>query len=153
MKVSKLMTSPAGHCSPEDSFADAATLMKGFDCGMIPVVEDGLLVGTVTDRDIALAAASISAPASEIPVSAAASADPVTCRPSEKAEKAVSKMKKKKVRRLPVVDEDGRLVGVISIADILLASKKKKQKDLRKKALSALRSISEPSPIVLTEIA
>lgn len=145
------MTRSPGTCSPRDSLATAAETMRRFDCGMVPVVEGDKVVGAVTDRDIALAALRRRTELSAIPVSDAASADPAVCSPSDKVEKAISKMKMRRVRRLPVVDQDRALVGVISIADIAVAAKKNKK--LRKKLLSALREISAPSPIVLTEIA
>lgn len=145
------MTRSPGSCSPGDTLAAAAETMRRFDCGMVPVVEEDKVVGTVTDRDIVLAAQRRGAALSAIPVSDAASEDPAVCSPSDKLEKAISKMKKRRVRRLPVVDRDRALVGVISIADIAAAAKKNKK--LRKKLLSALREISAPSPIVLTEIA
>ncbi|QQS39850.1 MAG: CBS domain-containing protein [Acidobacteriota bacterium] len=151
MKISKIMTRSPGTCSPGDTLAAAAETMRRFDCGMVPVVEGTRVIGTVTDRDIALAALRSGAALDTIPVSDAASKDPAVCSPSDKVEKAISKMKKRRVRRLPVVDHDGVLVGVISIADIAAASKKNKK--LRKKLLSALREISAPRPIVLTEIA
>lgn len=151
MKVSKIMTRSPGVCSSGDTLALAAETMRRLDCGMVPVVEGGEVVGTITDRDIALAALKRGLPLAAVTVSDAASAEPVVCSPADKLEKALLKMKKRRVRRLPVVDDDGVLQGVISLADIIAVSKKEKK--LRKKALSALRKISEPKPIVLTEIA
>lgn len=145
------MTRSPGACSPEDPLALAAETMRRFDCGMVPVVDSGKVVGTITDRDIALAALRRDLPPSAIPVSDAASGDPSVCSPADKLEKALSKMEKRRVRRLPVVDEDGVLQGIISLADIVAVSKKEKK--LRKNVLSALRKISAPQPIVLSEIA
>lgn len=151
MKISKIMTLSPGTCSPGDSLASVAETMRRFDCGMVPVVDDNKVVGTITDRDIALAALDRDLPLSAIAVSGAASGNPAVCSPTDKLEKALSKMKKRRVRRLPVVDDEGVLLGIISIADV--ASVSKKDKKLNKKLLSVLRKISEPEPIVLTEIA
>lgn len=150
MKVSKIMTKSAGFCSPSDRLPAAASVMWKHDCGMVPVVEGNLVVGVITDRDIAIAVASRGVPAGEISVGDVATRKPVTCRPDDKVETALSKMRKQRVRRLPVTDGEGRLEGVISIADVLHASKNKKS--LRKEVLKTIRSVSEPCPIVLSEM-
>lgn len=150
MKVSKLMSRPVCYCSPDDSLAAAAGLMWKHDCGFVPLVCDGKVVGTITDRDIAIAAAGRNEPAGQITISKIATRKPVTCAGSDSVKKALKKMKKQRVRRLPVTTEEGELTGVISIADIIHATKK--DKALRKKVLSALRAISAPCPIVLSEM-
>lgn len=150
MKVSKIMTKAAGSCGPSDRLPAAAGVMWKHDCGMVPVVDGNEVVGVITDRDIAIAVASRGVPAGDISVGEVATRKPVTCRPDDKVETALSKMRKQRVRRLPVVDGEGGLEGVISIADVLHASKNKKS--LRKEVLKTIRSVSEPCPIVLSEM-
>ena len=143
------MTKGAGTCAPADTLATAASVMWKHDCGMVPVVDGSKVVGVITDRDIAIALGSRARTAAEILVGDVATRKPVTCFSEDKVEDALSKMKKSRVRRLPVVDGDGALLGVLSVADLLHASKKKKS--LRKEVFSTLRDISAPCPIVLSE--
>ncbi|REJ75742.1 MAG: CBS domain-containing protein [Acidobacteria bacterium] len=124
--------------------------MWRYDCGFVPVVEDEMVAGVITDRDIAIAAGGRHLPASQIRVSEVSTREAVTCLASDEVEKALKKMKKHRIRRLAVVDRDGALEGVVSIADVLFASRNKKK--LRKKVLSTLRAVSEPQPIVLSEV-
>ena len=144
------MSKGAVFCAPEDSLAVAAGAMFKRDCGMLPVVSGSKVVGAVTDRDIAIAASTRDLPPSQIRVGEISDRKPVTCSPGDKVENALAKMRKQRVRRLPVVDADGALAGLISLADILHASKRKKA--LRKPVLKAARKICAPCPIVLGEI-
>lgn len=150
MRVSKIMTKAPGFCGPSDKLPAAAGVMWKHDCGMVPVVDGNKVVGVITDRDIAIAVASRGLPAGEISVGEVATRKPVTCSPDDKVETALSKMRKQRVRRLPVVDGVGALEGVISIADVLHVSKSKKS--LRKEVLKTIRVVSEPCPIVLSEM-
>ncbi len=144
------MTRNPGSCGPEETLPAAASIMWKRDCGMVPVVAGDEVVGVITDRDIAMAVATRGLPAGEINVGEVATRKPVVCRPEDKVNDVLAKMRKQRVRRLPVVDADGALAGVLSIADVLHASKSKKS--LRKEALNTIRSISEPCPIVLNEM-
>jgi CBS domain-containing protein len=92
------------------------------DCGCVPVVDaDNRPVAMVTDRDIAMASFLTGEPLHRIPVKSAASQNVHTVRDDEPLETALDLMKNHRVRRLPVVDGDGRLVGVLSAADIARA--------------------------------
>lgn len=150
MKISKLMTKDAACCDPADALPAAAALMWKRDCGMIPVVKDSRVVGVITDRDIAIAVTTRPDSAGDIRVSDVSHRRPITCSPDENVESALKKMGKNRVRRLPVVDEDGILKGVLSISDVLDAARKKRS--LAKKTLKAMRKISSPCPIVLSEM-
>jgi CBS domain-containing protein len=152
MKVSDLMTAGPGCCASGDSLGAAAEIMRERDCGAVPVVDaDMEIVGIITDRDICLALAAGNKKASELKVGDTASRDVTACRPRDKIGRVLKVMKKKRVRRLPVIDADKKLVGIITIGDIILGSGK--DKSLRKKAFSALKEISHPRSIVLHEIA
>jgi CBS domain-containing protein len=97
--------------------AEAAKLMKAADAGMIPVMNNGNLLGTVTDRDIVVRLVAEGKDPQSTPVGEIASTDVVTIEPDRALDEALELMAKHRVRRLPVV-EDGRLVGVLAQADV-----------------------------------
>jgi CBS domain-containing protein len=97
--------------------AEAAKLMKQIDAGMIPVLDNGNLLGTVTDRDIAIRLVAEGKDPQATPVREIASTSIVTIEPDRDIDEALKLMAKHQVRRLPVV-EDGRLVGVLAQADV-----------------------------------
>jgi CBS domain-containing protein len=108
-------------CEPADSIARIAQLMKTEDVGAVPVVElktSRKLVGIVTDRDIVV---KIVADAKTVEKSTARDAmtnNPVTCREDDDVSQAVARMAERKVRRIPIVDANGALKGIIAQADI-----------------------------------
>jgi CBS domain-containing protein len=97
--------------------AEAAKLMKQADAGMIPVVSDGTLLGTVTDRDIVLRVVAEGKDPQSTTAGEIASTDVVTVQPDQELDMALKLMARHQVRRLPVV-EGGRLVGVVAQADV-----------------------------------
>jgi CBS domain-containing protein len=117
MKVRDLMTPEPVSCRLEDVLAQAATLMRQEDCGSIPVVRDGALVGIVTDRDIVVRGIAAGKDPKTTPVSEVMSADPITIGPDADAAEAAKVMAERQVRRLPVV-EDGRLIGIVVTAQL-----------------------------------
>ena len=121
MQIAEVMTPGPIVCAPDTSVAEAARLMWEGDCGVLPVVDDRLLRGVVTDRDLFIALATRNARASEMTVSAVARTNPVTCSPRDDINQAMGKMKTHRVRRLPVVDDSGALVGIVSMNDLVLA--------------------------------
>jgi CBS domain-containing protein len=106
--------------TPETTAQESAQLMKTEDVGSLPIVEDGRLVGVITDRDLAVRAVAEGRGA-ETPVAEIASKDLVTIDPQQSLEEAARLMAEHQVRRLPVVEEDGRLVGVLAQADVAQA--------------------------------
>ena len=119
MKVKDLMSTDVRMCAPETTVAEAAHLMWEGDCGMLPVVDDGEVVGVVTDRDVCIALATQHAQASHEPVVAVATKNVVTCAPEDDIKAALASMTQARVRRLPVVGLGRALVGVVSINDIV----------------------------------
>jgi CBS domain-containing protein len=118
-KCSDIMTPDPVCCAPGDSARKAAELMKAKDVGPLPVVEEsGRLVGIVTDRDLVLNVLARGLDASTTKVSDAMTRDPVCCKEEEPLEDALEKMSTYQVRRLPVVDSQDRIVGIIAQADI-----------------------------------
>lgn len=147
MLVEDLMTREVEACRPGQSLAEAAGRMWRRDCGAVPVVDEGgALVGIITDRDICMALASRRAYASEVTIGEVMSRDLVTCTPEDDAEEALEAMRRRQVRRLPVVDAHGRLAGIISVADVLRRTRKGggRRWVKRGEALSALKGISRP---------
>lgn len=121
MLIEQIMTRPVQSCRPEDSLARAAELMWKYDCGSLPVLGgDGTVrvVGMITDRDICMCAWSQGKPLADLRVATAMSKQAYVCRPGDTPADAERIMREAQVRRLPVIDEDDTLVGVISMADL-----------------------------------
>lgn len=117
MKVSEVMTREPETLGLTATCGEAATLMKQEDCGSIPIVDDGRLVGIVTDRDIVIRAIAAGKDPKTTPVSVVMSADPVTVSPDSDTDAASKVMAERQIRRLPVV-RDGRLEGIVVIGQL-----------------------------------
>jgi CBS domain-containing protein len=115
--IRDVMTPGPETIQADQPVAQAAKLMKDADAGMIPVLENGTLLGTVTDRDIAIRIVAEGKDPQSTPVREIASTDVVTIEPDRDLAEALQLMAKHQVRRLPVV-EGGRLVGVLAQADV-----------------------------------
>ena len=126
MNVEHLMTRDVESCTPESNLAEAAMIMWRRDCGFVPVVENhgGRLVGVITDRDICMATATKHAVPDSLRVGTVMNRQAVTCSPSDDLQMAMNRMSEKQMRRLPVVDMDGRLKGVLSLNDLALAAER-----------------------------
>jgi CBS domain-containing protein len=119
MNVDHLMNRNVKTCSPNDTLEMAARLMWENDCGVVPVVDlEGHAVGMITDRDICMAGFTQGLQYWQIPVSIAASKCVFAVRPDDSLEKAEEIMRTRRVRRLAVTTEDGRVVGVLSLSDL-----------------------------------
>ena len=137
MKVRALMTTEPVTVEPGATLGEVATLMKQQDCGSIPVVEGGRLVGIVTDRDIVIRGVAAGTDPKTQRVSTVMSADPVTVSPDDDVSEAEQIMADRQIRRLPVV-EKGSLVGIIVTAQIARA-------DDKRKVGETIKEISEPT--------
>jgi CBS-domain-containing membrane protein len=119
MKVDEVMTHDAVSCRSSESLAQAAQLMWDNDCGCVPVVDDEeRVIGMVTDRDVCMAALHSGKPLHETPIGDVMAKRPATVRPDDGIDDAQDVMCEKRVRRLPVTDVAGRLVGVLSLHDL-----------------------------------
>jgi CBS domain-containing protein len=123
MKIREVMTRQPTVCGPLDSLASAAMQMWSGDFGMLPVVEDEHLIGVITDRDIAMAAAIQGKNPNDIRVEQVASKRLFTCSPDDEVGSALETMGVGQVRRLPVVDAAERLQGVVSMNDLALSAR------------------------------
>jgi len=118
--ASDLMTREVHHCRVSDRLDRVAGVMWDYDCGSMPVVgDDGRTVGIVTDRDICMAAYTRAQPLREIPVTVAASRAAHSVRPDTPIGVVEAVMRMHRIRRLPVLDIGGNLVGFLSLADIV----------------------------------
>ncbi len=121
MQVEELMT-PATHCcNPGDSLEHAAEMMWSHDCGCLPVCQkDGAseTIGVLTDRDICMCALFQGKPLRELSVGDAMAREVISVRPRDTLAQAERAMQEAQIRRLPVIDEQGTLVGILSLSDI-----------------------------------
>jgi CBS domain-containing protein len=122
MKAKDIMTADLRTCDPQTSAAVAAKLMWDGDCGFLPVIESGRLLGVVTDRDLYIALAIRNRLASELLVGDVATRTVVTCEPEADIHDALEAMKAHQIRRLPVVGPAGTLLGLISMDDLVRAA-------------------------------
>lgn len=151
MKVKKLMKTNVGFCYLTDDLTKAAEIMRLKDCGAVPVVDEKeRLVGIITDRDICLSVAESDKKTSEVKINEVIGKRIFTCGEDDDLKDALKKMKRAKIKRLPVVDKNKKLVGILSITDFLTSLKK--DRSIRKKVYSTLKAIGKPKPIVLREI-
>ncbi len=104
--------------SPNATTADAARKMKDLDVGAIPVCDGEKLLGMITDRDLVLRVMAIGRDPVQATVGEAMTAGVVFCYDDEEAETAAELMADKQIRRLPILDRDNRLVGIISLGDL-----------------------------------
>ena len=147
MKVKDIMTSDVKYCSLDTNLAAAAKIMWEDDCGAVPVTDDrGKVVGMITDRDICIAGATRPRPEGEIPVRDLVSKSLYACRPGDDVRTAMETMKSQQVRRLPVIGQDVRLTGIVSIHDIALQTLARKGADIpAEDVLDTFIAITAPS--------
>jgi CBS domain-containing protein len=116
--VQELMTSNPCSIDSDKSVAYAAKMMRDENVGLAPIVEGNRLIGTITDRDIAIRAVAEGKDPESTNVTEIASTELVTVEPQQELDEALRLMGKHQVRRLPVVEEGGRLVGIVAQADV-----------------------------------
>ena len=120
-KCSELMTKNPVCCLPNSMVAEVAQLMKRENIGPIPVIENEQsrkLVGIVTDRDLALKIVAEGRDAKSTKVEAVMTRNVVTCRADDDLQKALDAMSEHQLRRIPVVDNDNKILGIIAQADV-----------------------------------
>ena len=121
MKVQDLMISDPVFCTPEMNLGTAVEMLWNYNCGVLPVVDTtGKVTGVVTDRDICIALGTRNQAAGQIKVGDVATTTVYSCKAQEDIRSALQTMAQKKVRRLPVVDAADKLVGILSMDDIIL---------------------------------
>ena len=117
MKVSEMMTRDVATVRPDQTAREAADFMLREDAGSMPVTESGRLIGIITDRDIAVRGVA-KGHGPDTPVSELMSGEVICARVDDNVDEVATKMGQAQVRRLPVVDNDGRLCGIVSLGDL-----------------------------------
>lgn len=117
--IREFMTKNPRTVSPDQTIQDAAKIMRDEDTGVVPITESENLTGVITDRDIVIRAVAEGRDG-QTTVRDVASQDVVTIDPQQDLDEALRLMAQHQVRRLPVVEEDGKLVGILAQADIAL---------------------------------
>ncbi len=126
MKVKDAMMEIPYYCQPENNLGSATELMWNANCGFLPVQSaDGKVIGVITDRDICIALGTRNCPAGEVSVGEVMSGKLYTCAPDDDIHIALQTMMEAKIRRLPVMAQNGTLVGVLSMDDILFRAEPK----------------------------
>jgi CBS domain-containing protein len=126
MEAHEIMTRDPAWCTPDQTVRDAARLMQEHDCGCIPVVDGGRarrLVGVVTDRDLACRCLAAGL-GPETTVAEVMSVSPSCCAPHDDVQFVERIMEERQVRRVPVIDDRGRCVGIVSQADLVRAAER-----------------------------
>jgi CBS domain-containing protein len=136
MKVSEVMTSNVQTVRPDQTAQQAATFMLSADAGSIPVTEGERLIGMITDRDIAVRGIA-KGYGPDTPVRELMSNDIICAREDDDVDDVATKMSEAQVRRLPVIDDDNRLCGIVSLGDLA-------RETSDESAHQALEGVSQP---------
>ena len=142
-KAKTIMTPSPCCCSSTDSIADVARLMRDNDCGAVPVMDDGRIVGIVTDRDLAVRALAEGKDGGAR-VGDVMTGSPSCCGPDDDLRKVEKIMTDHQIRRVPVVDANGACIGIIAQADLARAASDGQRVSEREIAI-VVEAISEPS--------
>ena len=139
MNVAEVMTRNVEVIHPDASLQEAAQRMKSLDVGPLPVCDGGRLVGMVTDRDITVRMTAEGRDPQMTPVREAMTPEVIYCFEDQDVAEAARLMKDKQVRRLPVLNRDKRLVGIVALADLAV--------EIRDEQISSetLERVSEPA--------
>ncbi|KON32319.1 hypothetical protein AC478_00625 [miscellaneous Crenarchaeota group-1 archaeon SG8-32-3] len=122
MKVQELMTTPVEFIAPTKSLKQAARKMKELNVGYLPIVEDGKLLGTITDRDITCYAVAIGRSPDETEVQRCMTRDLATCFEDQDISEAARIMEELHIRRLPILHHDNTLAGILTVDDLARGS-------------------------------
>lgn len=142
MKVREVKTANPVCCVPTDTAQKAAQILRDQHVGSLPVIRDQLsrqLVGMITDRDICCSVVADGLDPKSTPIEKYFSTDLVTCCDDDNLDKCEQAMQEHQIRRIPVVDDEGRCIGIVSQADLAL-------KDKPEKVSRTVAEISKPAP-------
>ena len=138
MKVNEIITHDPEVIRPETALIEAAQKMKSMDIGMLPVCDGDRLVGVITDRDIAVRGVAQGYDPKTARVQEVMTPKVIYCFDDEDVKDVAKKMEEKQVRRLPVLNREKRLVGIVSLGDLAVRTGKEKL------AAEVLERVSEP---------
>jgi CBS domain-containing protein len=143
MKAREIMTLNPCCCSTKDSAQDVALLMRDNDCGSVPVVDDsGCVVGTITDRDLAIRGLA-AGQGPDARVADLMTPNPCCCGLDDDLSVVEQAMADNQIRRVPIVDADDKLVGIIAQADLALAAENRRLSE--REVAVVVEKISEPA--------
>jgi CBS domain-containing protein len=145
-RVGDLMTGSVATVTESDTVADAARKMQECDCGALPVVDEHFKpVGIITDRDIALRIAPRALNAKRVRVSECMTGGVIHCEVTDHVDRCLRLMAANQVRRIPVVNEEGTLAGILSQADLARHADAHAGRGERRSVASMLSAVSEPA--------
>lgn len=147
MNVSNLIRRHVTSCSIDDNLERAAQLMWNHDIGCLPVIDhQGHVAGMVTDRDACMAAYTQGVPLRAIPVTSAMASQVFSCRDVDDVDDVETTMREHQIRRMPVIDDQGHPIGIISLNDIARAARigTVPARDV----ITTLAAVVEPRPLV-----
>ena len=145
MQINRIMSHPPVTCPLDGTLEQPARLMWEFDCGIVPVVsDDGRLAGVVTDRDICMAAYFNGKSLCQIPVGTAMAHAVIAIHEDENVDHAAMLMRDNQVRRLPVIDDDGRPIGVVSLNDLTRFTLRVKRSGTDRELVQTMAAVREP---------
>lgn len=122
MKIKHAMTKDPTCCLPSDTARKAAGIMRAEDAGIVPVIDNEVsrrIVGVVTDRDLCMNVVAEGRDADMVRVEECMTSAVVSCSPNDAVEKATELMRQNQIRRVPVVNDQGELQGIVSMADVV----------------------------------
>ena len=139
MKCRDIMTKNVKTCQEECKVKDAVQIMNDYNCGFVPVInKDNQLSGVVTDRDIAIHALLDGKDPEQMKIGEFMTKSIISAHPNDNIDLAIREMKENKVRRIPVVDDNNKVVGIISLGDVAVLSGEEHE------TFEALETISSP---------
>ncbi len=152
MKVEAVMNPRVKSAGTDASVADVVLIMEKNDCGTVPILNKAnKLVGIVTDRDICLGLGFRPLPAAGIPITDIMSKRVYACTPDEDVSVALQTMRQRKIRRLPVVNAEGKLVGILSMDDVVLRAEEDFGETVKTLKAIYRRPVPRKEPVVRIE--
>jgi CBS domain-containing protein len=143
MQVQEIMTTAVECCTPNDTAQRAAEIMRDADTGVVPVLaseNEPKVIGIVTDRDLCMAVIASARDARQVCVQECMTGKVVMVRPEDEVDQVADLMAEKQVRRLPVVNEAGAILGIVSLADLAQGPQQAAEVG------ETVHDISEPTP-------
>jgi CBS domain-containing protein len=155
MKVQDVMVKKVSVCESDNNLAQVASIMWNERCGLLPVLDSrGKVMSVITDRDVCIALGTRNLRASEVQVKNVSPPRVFSCAPTDDIVSALDTMVSQNVRRLPVIGEDGKLAGILSIDDVLLHSESYENVVNAAKTILKDRSresVHEPAELIAVE--
>jgi len=148
MRIDSIMTNDVAVCQPDTNLAEVGAKMWAMDCGIVPVVDSwGTMIGVVTDRDICMALTTRNIAASSLKARDVMTGRVESVSPEDEVFEVLQTMRDHRIRRVPVVRDDGRLVGIVSTCDLLRAVGPVPGPTFEADLLETLHAISEPQRV------